>query len=175
MANRPSNEWLDRVIAEAAIEQPITKRRRTSTKSCPPRLKSYSGLKSVKLPVLEVYTAVRALQSHGGSDILSSLATLSTTNVSTAPDIPTPNTMQSTPAQQQEHSRHAAYAARTRDAPLTVEHSKVAQLLVPHLKRLARHLNVPQKVDGSNKDKPKLIADIVAPEVLVHARTCTVR
>jgi hypothetical protein len=71
VANRPSNEWLDRVIAEAAIEQPITKRRRTSTKSCPPRLKSYSGLKSVKLPVLEVYTAVRALQSHGGSDILS--------------------------------------------------------------------------------------------------------
>jgi hypothetical protein len=112
------------------------------------------------------------------SDILSSLATLSTTNVSTAPDIPTPNTMQSTPAPQQEHSRHAAYAARTRDAPLTVEHSKVAQLLVPHLKRLARHLNVPQKVDGSNKDKPKLIADIVArwdAEMRIHGEVITVR
>ena len=115
---------------------------------------------------------------RSASDILSSLATLSTTNVSTAPDIPTPNTMQSTPAPQQEHSRHAAYAAKTRDAPLTVEHSKVAQLLVPHLKRLARHLNVPQKVDGSNKDKPKLIADIVArwdAEMRIHGEVITVR
>lgn len=112
------------------------------------------------------------------SDILSSLATMPTTNISTAPDIPTPNTMQSAPAPHQEHSRHAAYAARTRDAPLTVEYSKVAQLLVPHLKRLARHLNVPQKVDGSNKDKPTLIADIVArwdDEMHVHGEVITVR
>ena len=59
-----------------------------------------------------------------------------------------------------------------------MEHSKVAQLLVPHLKRLARHLNVPQKVDGSNKDKPKLIADIVArwdAEMRIHGEVITVR